>query len=110
MAQPFTATPNGVQVRLRVSPRAARNGCQGLHHDADGNTVLKVLVTSAPEAGRANKAVIAMLAKEWDLPKSALEIVAGNTSRNKTMVVGGDPTALMARLTHWSEQHLSGRR
>jgi len=51
------------RLRLRVSPKAKRNAVQGLRGDA-----LKMSVTAAPERGRANDAVIALLAEALDLP------------------------------------------
>ena len=57
---------------------------------------LAVKVTAAPDKGRANKAVIEVLAKAWRLPKSAFALVAGETERNKTLLVTGSPAELEA--------------
>ena len=72
------------RVRLRVSPRAARAGIVGRH--ADG---WKVRVSPAPENGRANDAVIALLADALSLPQGNLELVGGTTSRDKVVAVAG---------------------
>ena len=56
------------------------------------------LVTAVPEDGKANKAVIALLAKRLKLPKSAIDIASGATDRRKTLLIDGDP-ALLAQLT-----------
>ena len=74
---PFGAAADGVRLRLRVQPRARRNQVDGLVAEADGGVALKVAVTAAPEDGKANAAVIALLAKAWGLPKSAFTVVAG---------------------------------
>jgi len=72
------------RVRLRVSPRAARAGIVGRH--AGG---WKVRVSPAPENGRANDAVIALLAEALALPTGRLELVGGKTSREKIVAVAG---------------------
>ena len=72
------------RVRLRVSPRAARAGIVGRH--ADG---WKVRVSPAPENGRANDAVIALLAEALSVPAGSLELVGGKTSRDKVVAVVG---------------------
>jgi uncharacterized protein (TIGR00251 family) len=72
------------RVRLRVSPRAARAGIVGRH--ADG---WKVRVSPAAEKGRANDAVIELLAEALSVPTGKLELVAGKTSRDKVVAVAG---------------------
>lgn len=67
----------------------------------DGATVLKVRVTEPPEGGKANAALIKLLAKAWKLPKSSLSLVAGHTDRRKTLAVAGDPAALRRELEGW---------
>ena len=56
----------------------------------DGQARLKIRVTAQPEKDRANKAVIAMLAKRLGVPKSAIAVVAGKTARDKTIRIEGD--------------------
>ena len=96
---PLTAVGDGVRVALRVTPRAAREGVTGLAPTADGSQELKVAVTAVPEAGRANEAVIRLLARVWSLPRSSLAIVAGASDRHKILHVAGDPADLSHRLT-----------
>lgn len=98
---PFEAVPEGLRVTLKVSPKAARAGITGVETDAAGRTALKVRVTEAPEGGKANAAVVKLLAKAWKLPKGALEITAGAKDRRKTLLVAGDGPALAARLGTW---------
>jgi len=88
-----------VRVALRVTPRAAREAVTGLAPTADGGLELKVAVTAVPEAGRANEAVIRLLAKLWSLPRSSLSMVAGATDRHKILLVAGPPDGLLPRLT-----------
>ncbi len=67
----------------------------------DGAAVLKLRVTEPPEGGKANAALIKLLAKAWKLPKSDLSLVAGQTDRRKTLAVAGDPKALRRDLQAW---------
>jgi len=97
----FIATTRGVRVALRVRPAAGRNGIDGVALDVEGAPVLKLRVTAPPEGGKANAAVIKVLAKAWKLPKGRIEIAAGASGRNKTVLVSGDPAALMDRLRAW---------
>jgi uncharacterized protein (TIGR00251 family) len=69
-------------LRLHVQPRAAANELAGLQGDA-----LKLRLTTPPVDGKANKAVIAYLAKFFHLPKSALSIKSGQQSRIKTVAI-----------------------
>ena len=97
----FTTSSEGLRIALKVTPKAARAGIAGIEADAAGRAVLKVRVTEAPEGGKANAAVVKLLAKAWNLPKSALRVAAGAKDRRKTLLVAGDPDALAARLRSW---------
>jgi len=99
---PFGPTRDGVRIALRVQPRARRNQVDGLAAVPDG-VALKVAVTAPPEDGRANAAVIALLAKAWRQPKSAFTVVAGATDRRKIIHLQGDPARLMQALESWLE-------
>ena len=71
-----------MRLRLRVRAGARENAVLGLHAGA-----FKVSVTAAPERGRANRAVIELLAETLGIPASALRIVAGETSRDKIVEI-----------------------
>lgn len=92
---------HGLEVRVRVTPRARADRIDGIVGDADGRGRLRVAVTEAADRGRANEAVIAALARAWEVPKSSLAIIAGSTDRRKTLVVAGDADALQQRLADW---------
>ncbi len=62
---------------------------------------LKARVTAVPEGGKANAALIALLAKTWRLPKATFEIVSGRSDRNKTLLIAGDPASLETKLAAW---------
>ncbi|PLX79523.1 MAG: YggU family protein [Desulfuromonas sp.] len=76
--------PDGVQLALFVQPRASKNRVVGLQGDE-----LKVRLTSPPVDGAANKLCIQFFSKLFKTPKSSLEIVAGETSRHKRLLVRG---------------------
>ena len=77
--------PDGsLLLRLYVQPRAAANAWAGLQGDA-----LKLRLTTPPVDGKANKAVIAYLAKFFHLPKSDFVLKSGQQSRNKIVVIQG---------------------
>jgi len=98
---PFRASPAGVRVRLKVTPKAKRSQFGGLLDEPDGGKALKVQVTAAPDSGKANEAVIALLAKEWGVAKSAISVVSGATDRRKLVEIRGPSQDLLARLQGW---------
>jgi len=98
---PFSAAAGGIRVRLRVQPKARRDRIDGPAPEPDGGVALKVAVTAAPEDGRANAAVIALLADAWKLPKSRFTLLSGATGRHKTIHLQGDPQRLMQTLGDW---------
>ena len=82
------------RVRLRVSPGARHSELVGRHGDG-----WKVRVTAPPEDGRANDAVLDLLAERLDLPRRSLSIVSGHTAREKVVrMVGIDRAESERRL------------
>jgi hypothetical protein len=73
-----------VSVDLLVSPRAARARVGPPHGDR-----LKLAVTAPPVDGEANAAVIEVLARALGVPRSAVEVTAGHSSRRKTVRIRG---------------------
>ena len=96
MNLPLRLGRRGLLLSLRVTPGAARDEVGGLHRAADGSVSLIVKVTAAPDKGQANKSVIETLAGASGLPRSAFALAAGETSRNKTILVTGNPAELEA--------------
>ena len=72
-------------LRLRVTPNAGRDAIEGYETLADGTEVLRIRVAAVPDKGKANAAVITLLAKALRLPKSAITLASGETSRLKTV-------------------------
>jgi uncharacterized protein len=95
---PLTLRDGEASLRVRVTPRSAGNSAGGLARDSDGRAALIVRVSVPPEKGKANKAVIATLAKSLKLAKSRLTITAGLADRNKTVAIAGDPAEVEAAL------------
>ena len=71
---------------MKVVPGASREGVEWLD-EAQG--ILKVRVTAAPEKGKANKAVVKLLAKRLELPPSVVNIISGHTGHNKVIEITG---------------------
>ncbi|MBM3557214.1 MAG: DUF167 domain-containing protein [Alphaproteobacteria bacterium] len=85
----------GVTVALKVQPKSKREGIEGLVPEAGGGARLKVRVKAPPDSGKANAAVIALLADAWGLRKSDIALIAGATERNKLVSVKGEAKALL---------------
>lgn len=99
---------HGLRLAVRLQPGAGKSAVGGPMTRADGGEALRAWVTAAPEGGKANAALIALLAKTWRLPKGAFEIVSGHTGRNKTLLIAGDPAALQAKLAAWMRERVDG--
>jgi len=77
-------TQDGLVLAVIARPGAKRNEVAGVHAGA-----LKVSVTAAPDKGKANKAIVKLLAKRLGVAPSAIAIVGGQMSRNKKVRVLG---------------------
>ena len=97
-ASPFARVAGGVSLSVRLTPKASENRIGPVVADADGVAVLKVAVNQPPVEGKANKALIKLLAKSWGLPKTAISVKRGAKDRLKTLFVEGDPEQLMKRM------------
>ena len=85
-----------MRIQVHVTPKSRVNAVEATR--GGGPSRIRVRVTAAPEDGKANDAVIALLAKEWKLPKRDLTIATGAAARRKVIHVAGDPSALLRRL------------
>jgi uncharacterized protein (TIGR00251 family) len=86
--------PQGVILPVRAHAGARKNAVLGVRQG-----MLRVAVTEAPEKGKANKAIAAVLSEALGVPKSSVELVSGATSAQKRfLVVGGDAEKLRAAL------------
>ena len=88
------------RVRLRVAPGAVRAGVVGRHGDA-----WKVRVTAPAEGGRANEAVVRLLAETFAVPRASVTLVSGQSARDKIVQVAGvEAEDIERRLTSVAEQ------
>lgn len=94
----FTARRDGVTLHVRLTPKGGRDALEGIETLGDGQRVLKARVRAVPEDGKANDALIALLAKSLNIPGSRVKIASGATSRHKTLALDGDPAQLAAKL------------
>jgi len=78
------AQPDGLLLAVKVQPRASRNAVGGLHGDE-----LKIAVTAPPVDAAANAAVVELLAETIGLPRRAVTLVRGQTSRHKVLRLEG---------------------
>ncbi len=98
---PFHIVGGALRAELRVQPGASRTAVEGVGKLAGGDVVLTVRVGARAEGGKANAAVIKLLAKAWRLPKSALTIVSGQSARRKSLEIAGDSDELLPALRAW---------
>jgi uncharacterized protein (TIGR00251 family) len=105
MPRPFAAVSDGLRLRVKLTPKARHSAIDGMATEADGSVALKVAVTAVPEKGRANEALIELLAREWRIARSRITLESGATDRRKTLHLAGDPMSLEALLTAWLAHH-----
>ncbi|MBI4577753.1 MAG: DUF167 domain-containing protein [Planctomycetes bacterium] len=81
---PVTGNARGASFRVHAAAGSTREGIQGVHGEA-----LKVAVRVAPERGRANRALCALLAAELGVARRDVRVVVGEAARDKTVEVAG---------------------
>ena len=96
--RPWTRTGSGLRLMVRLTPRAGRDSLGGLREIEPGQPLLLARVAAAPAGGAANAALVKLVARAVGVPKSAVIIVAGETSRIKALEIAGDPAELAGRL------------
>jgi uncharacterized protein (TIGR00251 family) len=89
---------DGTLFRVRLTPKGGRDAVEGWERAADGREHLKARVRAAPEDGKANAALLALLAETLGVPRSALSLAGGEKARLKTVRVAGDTALLTGRL------------
>lgn len=91
--QLYTVTGNGIVLNLHIQPRASKNQVCGVQDNA-----LKIRLTSPPVDGAANKLCREFLADLLHVPKSAVEIISGETSRHKRVRISASDPEQTCRL------------
>jgi uncharacterized protein YggU (UPF0235/DUF167 family) len=90
--------PGASRVSVKLTPKGGRNAIEGWRLDARGEHVLKARVAAAPENGKANDALIALIANALDIGTSKVRIVSGVSSRTKTIEIEAEKTLIATRL------------
>ena len=94
----FRIAKNGLDLFVRLTPRAARDEVGGVEMAADGRAHVAVRVRALPDKGKANAALERLVAEWLGVPRSTVSVGAGATQRLKTLRVEGDPDELAARV------------
>lgn len=89
MSDWWRRTDSGIELRLRLTPKASADRIEGVERRDDGKKYLAARVRAVPEDGKANEALIALIAKHFRTAKSRVKIVGGQTSRIKAIAVAG---------------------
>jgi uncharacterized protein (TIGR00251 family) len=97
----LVARGDGVTLRVRLRPGASRDAVLGRGVLAEGEAAVLIAVSAPPEDGKANAALIRLLAKSWRRPKTSITIAGGATARTKLLHVAGPPDALLKELGAW---------
>jgi uncharacterized protein YggU (UPF0235/DUF167 family) len=94
----FRAHAEGIDLFVRLTPKSSTDAVEGIGVSADGSSHLKARVRAVPENGAANAALEKLIAKWLGLPKRDVSLVAGGTSRLKTLCIIGDPKEIGSRI------------
>jgi uncharacterized protein len=93
----FRETKDGVALRVRLTPSGGADRIDGVGRDAAGVVHVRARVRAAPENGKANAALEALLAEALGAPRSAVQVERGATMRVKTVrIIGADSAAIAA--------------
>lgn len=85
-----------------MQPKSSENAILGWKSSADNKVELSVKLTVAPEGGKANDALIKLLARELKIPKSSITIKRGQSSRHKLLNIEMDEAKLSEALGHFN--------
>ncbi len=91
MSLPYTLLDKHVRLSVRLTPSGGRDQFDGIETLDDGTCWLKARVSAPPEDGKANKALVALIAKAFRIPKSSISFVSGETARKKILRIDTDP-------------------
>ena len=94
----FRERGDGVELHVRLTPKSSKDAIEGVEATADGRSHLAARVRAVPEKGAANAALEKLMAAALGVPKKAVSVVAGGTSRLKTVRIAGDVNEISAKL------------
>jgi uncharacterized protein (TIGR00251 family) len=98
MTLPATRKGDGVVLHVRLTPKSSAARIGGVE-DHGGKVVLKAYVTTPPEDGKANAALLALVADWLGVSKSAVALASGQKSRLKSIAVDGEPDKLLEKIS-----------
>jgi uncharacterized protein YggU (UPF0235/DUF167 family) len=84
----FEYDGKSVKLRVRLTPNARSDLIGGIHLDSSGQAWLKASVRAVPEKGRANAALVELLARQTGIARSRFELSTGHTGRTKSFRIG----------------------
>lgn len=90
----YRLLPNGLELVIKATPKAKQNKIIGFTPQG-----LKIQITAAPEKGNANQAIITLLAKHCGVAKNTVQLLAGELSAHKRILIEGDAETLLAKIT-----------
>ena len=96
--KPFSTDTDGLTLYIRLTPKGGRDAIDGVETLSNGQSVLKARVRAVPEDGKANIALMKLIAETFACPISSIAIVSGATTRIKTLRIKGDSQKLMLKL------------
>ena len=95
----FEEKEDSIILNIRVVPRASKDGLAGLLGDA-----LKIRIQAPPVDGKANAYLIKFLSKHWKIPRSRIELISGETGRNKRIRISNPTNEIRAELLSFAEE------
>ncbi len=99
----YEQTEQGIVLRVRLAPNSSSCSIRGIFNNVDNKDYLKISVTVVPEKGKANKALIAYLAKQLRVAKGRLEIISGETDHCKKILIKDCGEEVILQLKKWAE-------
>jgi len=98
LSRPWSLFDDHLRLAVRLTPNGGRDALDGIEADGKGEAFLKARVTAVPEKGKANKALILLIAKSLRIAKSSVSLISGETARKKILRIDGDPEDLVKKL------------
>ena len=98
----YRVRADGADLFVRLTPKSSRDALEGVETTADGAAHVKARVRAVPEKGAANTALERLVARALGLPSGSVAVVAGGTSRLKTVRIAGEPAALSRLLDRFA--------
>ncbi len=89
---------DGAVIYIRASTNGNSDSILGIETRSNGKSYLKIKTSAIAENGHANDAIMKLLAKRLDIPKSLISILSGHTSREKSLLVNAPKDYIEARL------------